>query len=180
MRPQDRQPFLEIVLGFAELKGRTLSVPALELYWRAMRHWSIEDFKAAADQLLRTCKWMPEPKDFEDLRKAARPTAGEAWERARKASGTAIVCGQVTHNGSCGDALIDRAVRAIGGYGVIAMSETSKLPFLERRFAEHYESIQDADEVREALPQIAGPCMTKLIGGPVAGAAQENARSDPP
>lgn len=165
MTPGDYDRFCEVVMGFAELKGRQLSPAAIELYWRSLQHWPIGDFMAAAEQLVRTSKWMPGPEDFENLRKAGKPLPGEAWERARRASGTAIQCGQVTHNGSCGDELIDRAVRAIGGYGVIAMCETTKLPFLEKRFAEHYESMRETDSVREALPQIAGPnSAARLIG----------------
>lgn len=156
MTPADRKEFAEVVMGFAELKSKQLSKAALTLYWNAMQHWELEDFKAAAEQLLRTSEYMPVPKDFEDLRKAGRPTAGEAWDKARRNCGSAIVSGHVTSNGTCGDTLIDKAVRAIGGYGVIAMCDTEKLHFLERRFCEHYESIQDADDVREALPQIAG------------------------
>jgi hypothetical protein len=150
----DRKDFAEIVLGFAELKGKQLSAPAVELYWRSMQHWPLEAFREAAEQLLRTCEWMPTPKDFEDLRKAGRPTAGEAWERARKAAGSAIVCGQVTHNGTSGDPFIDAVVRAIGGFGQIAMCETGKLHFLERRFADHFASMLEAADTRDAVPQI--------------------------
>jgi hypothetical protein len=156
MTRDDYEAFCEIVLGFAELKGRQLSAPALELYWRAMQHWSIEEFRAAAEQLLRTCEFFPTPKDFESLRKAGRPTAAEAWLKAVEASAGAISCGRVMTVRTCGDPLIDRAVRAIGGYGAIAMCDEDKLHFLERRFAEHYESIQDAEEVRAALPQLTG------------------------
>ena len=163
MTPDDRKAFAEVIIGFAELKGRKLSSASIELYWRSLQHWPIAAFRSAAEQLIRTCEFMPGPKDFEDLRKAGRPTPGEAWERARRASGTAIQCGRITHNGTCGDELIDRAVRAIGGYGVIAMTDTDKLPFLERRFAEHYDAIRDADDVREAVPQIAYSQITSKL-----------------
>jgi hypothetical protein len=166
MTPKDYDDFCTVVVGFAELKGRSLSAAAIELYWRSMQRWNLEDFKVAAERLVLTSDFMPGPKEFEDLRKAGRATAGEAWERARKASGTAIQCGQLTHNGSCGDELIDRAVRGIGGYGVIAMCETDKLPFLERRFADHYGQIQDAEDVREAVPQIAYASDTPRLKGP--------------
>lgn len=162
MIPADRKTFAEVVLGFAELKGKQLSAPALELYWRAMQRWSLDDFLAAAEQLVRTSEFMPTPKDFEDLRKAGRRTAGEAWT---------IVLDYARHNYSqwdyglpClngnaqpepDDELLLRAVRAIGGFKAVAISPIDKTPFLERRFCEHYEQMQDADEVREAVPQIA-------------------------
>jgi hypothetical protein len=155
MTPNDEAEFGAVLMGLASIKpGNKLTPQGVEIFWAAMQDWTLPDFKAAAAELSRRIEFMPSPFHFDQLRKAGRLTAGEAWERARRASGSAIQCGQVTHNGTCGDPVIDRAVRAIGGYGVIAMCETSKLPFLERRFAEHLDSIQDADDTRKALPHI--------------------------
>lgn len=159
MIPADRKRFIEIVVGFAELKGKQLSPPALEIYWRAMRDWDIDSFAAAAEQLLRTCEFMPTPKDFEDLRKAGRPTAGEAFARAVKHAASSAY-----REGPLGDPLVDQAVRALGGYVVIAMCDQDKLPFLERRFVEHYEAIQDAEDVRDTVPQLMGPTRSALKG----------------
>ena len=156
MIESDKTKFIATLMGLAAVKpGKGLTKEAIEIWWLAMESWNLEEFKQAAAHLVRSIEFMPSPFHFEQLRKAGRPTAGEAWEKARKACGSAIQCGQVTHNGTCGDEMIDRVVRAIGGYGAIAMSDRDKLPFLERRFAEHYASIQDASDVREAVPQIA-------------------------
>jgi hypothetical protein len=156
VKTEDRQKFLEIVVGFAELKGKQLSAPALELFWNAMQPWSIEDFTAAANQLIRTCGFMPTPKDFEDLRKAGRMTAGEAWALVRDAAR----CG-----GECpDDPDIYAAVRALGGIRTIGMMHTDQMPFLERRFAEHYEAISERQDVRESVPQIAGQRSGPYIG----------------
>lgn len=161
MTPTDREKFLEVVIGFSELKGKQLSVPALELYWRALQRWDLDDFLAAAEQLVRTSEFMPTPKDFEDLRKAGRRTAGEAWslvlDFVRNNSlqwDSGLPC--LNRNAvEPDDELMKRAVRAIGGFKAIAMSPVDKTVFLERRFCEHYEQMQDADEVREAVPQLA-------------------------
>lgn len=156
MQSADRPEFLRVLNGLAAIKpGAKLTTEALDMWWLSMAEWPLAGFKQAAAHLARAIEFMPSPFHFEELRKAGRPTAGEAWELARKACGSAIQCGQVTHNGSCGDAMIDRVVRAIGGYGAIAMCDRHKLPFLERRFAEHYESIEASDDVRLALPQVA-------------------------
>jgi hypothetical protein len=161
MTPADRKKFLEVVVGFAELKSKQLSAPALELYWRSLQSWPLDDFMAAAEHLILTCEFMPTPKDFEDLRKAGRRTSGEAWvivlDYARRGftqwdSGLPCLNGQVPEPN---DELLLRAVRAVGGFKAVAMSQTDKTSFLERRFCEHYEAMQDADEVREAVPQIA-------------------------
>ena len=165
MKLRDRVEFARIVTGLSAIKpGNKLTPEGLELYWMALQNWELEDFKRAAAHLASTCEFMPNPYHFEQLRKAGRPTAGEAFARAVKASGSAIQCGYVTNNGACGDELIDRVVRAIGGYGVLAMCETDKLTFLERRFTEHYESISDAQETRDALPQITQDHRQQLSG----------------
>lgn len=159
MTPADRKAFLEVVIGFAELKGKQLSAPALELYWRAMQGWDLADFRAAAEQLLRTCEFMPTPKDFEDLRKAGELSAGEAWSLVLDAARG--------HAELPDDPRIDAAVRAIGGLRAIGMSTTDQTPFLERRFAEHYETIGEREDIREAVPALTGgPRLERLYNDP--------------
>lgn len=165
MKPADRTKFVEVVLGFAELKGKQLTAAALELYWRAMQHWDISDFLAASEQLLRTSEYMPTPKEFEDLRKAGRPTAGEAWSRVLNHVRSGRYSGVQSDTPVRLDELTERAVRALGGYHVIAMSHTEKTHFLEKRFCEHYEEMREAAAVREAVPQIAHSG-SKFLGGP--------------
>lgn len=152
MNPADRKAFLEIVIGFAELKGKQLSPAALELYWRAMQDWPIDEFRAAASYLLKTSEFMPTPADFERLRKASRPTAGEAWLRVLDN----VRSSDYRRGQTCGG-VIDRAVAALGGYHVVGHCEIDKIGFLERRFAEHYDAMQDVDDTRAAVPQIAAP-----------------------
>lgn len=157
MKPTDRQKFAEVVLGFAELKGKQLSAPALELYWRALQQWELDEFLAAAEQLIRTSEFMPTPKDFEDLRKAGRLTSGEAWIEARAAARS----WREGYSVSSGDPFIDRVAHAIGGYRTIAMCDMDRLHFLERRFAEHFEDMQQAQDTRTALPELTG-----ILSGP--------------
>jgi len=162
MNAGDRKKFVEVVVGFCELKGKQLSAPALELYWRSLRHWDLEDFLAAAEQLVRTSEFMPTPKDFEDLRKASRPTSGEAWILA---CDTARTWRELSPNVSSGDQFVDRVARAVGGYKAIAMHDSDKLHFLEKRFAEHFETMQEAGDTRDALPDL----MIGITGPPTNG-----------
>jgi hypothetical protein len=151
MKPSDRKPFLEIVIGFAELKGKTLSAPALELYWNAMQTWELSDFQIAANRLLLTCPFMPTPKDFEDLRKAGRETAGEVFAEIRqwlRYSPNGYTLQPDTPRN------IETAIRAMGGPNAYANCQVNKLPFLERRFCEHLETLQDVTGTRAALPQL--------------------------
>jgi hypothetical protein len=154
MQPEDKPKFLATLNGLAAIKpGAKLTAESLTLFWNALSHWSIEDFTAAASQLARTSEFMPNPYHFEQLRKAGRLTAGEAWASALEIARL----GLYRHGHVHSDPNTEAAVRAIGGYKAIAMSSTDQTPFLERRFAEHYAAISDAEDVRQAVPQLTGP-----------------------
>lgn len=147
-------------MGFAELKGKQLSLPAVELYWFAMQDWNLTDFRVAAGRLLKTCEFMPTPKDFEDLRQAGRMTAGEAWDIAVKHCSSSEY-----RKGPTGIALVDQCARILGGYAAIASQEVDRLQWLEKRFCEHYETIQESTETREALPQVTQSLSLRLPPG---------------
>jgi hypothetical protein len=175
VQPTDFARFRAVIVGMGKMYEREIDGPLLDAYWLALRAWELSDFEEAAGQLMGTSEFMPRPAAFNELRKAGCPTSGEAWIRALENSRNAFVCGQVTRGPSCGDPLIDRAAHAIGGYGAIAMCDSSKLSFLEKRFAEHYEAISAAEDVREAVPQLtygnrgrlSGPTSIRnLLGGP--------------
>lgn len=157
MQSSDKPKFVSILNGLAAIKpGAKLTPEAYEVWWMTMQNWPLEEFSAAAAHLAKSVEFMPSPFHFEQLRKAGRPVASEAWIKAQRSTGTAYTPNGY-RGGSSGDPLIDKAVQVIGGYGVIAMCDTDKLHFLERRFNEAYESMQDAQDIREAVPQIAAP-----------------------
>jgi hypothetical protein len=166
MQPTDGDRFRNLLRGMGRTLGSEPDNLVLDAYWIALRDWSLDDFEAACGLLMKTSKWMPKPAEFEALRKAGRPTVGEAWIKARQNASTAIVCGQVTQGRGCGEPLIDSAVRAIGGYGAIAMCDSDKLGFLERRFAEHFSAMQEVQDTREAVPQIASTEAPRRLSGP--------------
>jgi hypothetical protein len=109
-----------------------------------MSDWPVDDFKSAASHLVRNCQFMPTPYDFEQLRRAGEPTAGEAW--------TVVLGGQSLEPGS----RLARAAAIVGGQYAITHANIEKdLPFIQRRFEAAYNELTDVDVVREQLPQIA-------------------------
>jgi len=152
MQATDKPDFLKVINGIAAMRKSPITTEALDLWWACMTDWKIADFKAAAIQVLKTSTFMPTPKDFEDLRKAGRETAGEAFAGI----GRWLV---YSPNGYTVAANTPRpiaaAIRAMGGADAYAMCEVDKLPFLERRFCDHYDQIMSHEDTREAVPQIA-------------------------
>jgi len=150
----DGDRFRNVISGMGRMYGADPDELVLDAYWIALSDWRFEDFQAAAQRLMKTSKFMPRPSDFEDLRKAGRMTSGEAFA---KALGWARD-GSYKHPAKTPEAiLIDRVVSALGGWSSIAGSDPDYVHFLEKRFAEHFETVVDVTDTREALPQIAGP-----------------------
>lgn len=150
MQPGDRAEMARILVSLAEIKpGGKITPEALELWYAAMSGWSIEEFRAAAQHLMLHEEYFPNPWHFQQLRKAQRMTSGEAWTIALQhvRSGT--------YHSSSATPEIERAVRALGGWKVIAWSTVDALPFLEKRFAQHYDQLAEVAEVRQELPQLA-------------------------
>jgi hypothetical protein len=161
MRPADGQKFRELLRAMSRVlpcqSGAELDNPMLDVYWLALRDWPLVDFEGACGHLLKTSKFMPRPCDFTELLKADDLTAGEAWALVLEAARGGYECPE--------DPVIQAAVRAIGGIRAIGMSTRENTPHLERRFCEHFEAISEREEVREALPSIAGPSRAR-VGGP--------------
>jgi hypothetical protein len=152
MQSTDFERFHVLLLGMGELYTKEISRPLLDAYWVALRDWDLEAFEAACAHLMQHQTFMPRPSEFTALRKAGRETAGEVFAGIRQWL-------KYTPNGYMLDPktprIIASAIRAIGGANAYAMCDEEKLPFLERRFCEHYDQISGADDTRKALPAIA-------------------------
>ena len=148
MDNNDRPEFVQVLNGLAAIRRVDLTTEAYELWWQSMKDWPLDDFKDAAGYLLLNCQFMPTPYDFEQLRKKGEVSAHEAWSMAMQHVEGAW------RQGVLGDALTDRVVAMLGGYGVIALTHQEKLGFLERRFLDTYNDLLDTSGVREAFPDL--------------------------
>lgn len=157
MQQADFQRFRAILAGMAEIYQRELSPTLLDAYWLALRGWSFADFEAGAAHLMASSKFMPRPSDWAELRKAARMTAGEAWERA------IAECRGWRNNTASVDPLTDRVVAMVGGYQHIALEPLDTQHFTRNKFIELYDELSETHNTREAVPQIAGPA-ARLAG----------------
>lgn len=157
MNANDLGPFGDAIIGLAEMHGRDATDTLVQLYWAKLKLWPLDEFLGAAEYLL-SARFMPKPFDFDQLRRLAKPNAGEAWaavlEHVRSGAHRS---GAGIDEGGC----IDRAVAALGGYHAIGFQDVKYLGAIERRFAERYAESVDVAEVRAALPSFStGPLLS--------------------
>lgn len=167
MLPSDFQAFKRIIAGMGRVYGIEADGVILDAYWLALKSWPLDEFEQAAAHLIGKSQFMPKPADFNALRKAGQQTAGEAW---------AIVA-EYNRRGQYGSrpgGKIDRVIQAMGGYGALASMTTDQMQFRERRFAELWDEIGDAEETRAALPsataRLSGPQPMSAMLGRIGGA----------
>lgn len=153
MVERDKPAFVAVLNGLAAIKpGAKLTAESLDIWWSAMRDWQLSDFRAAAAHLVRTIEFFPSPYHFEQLRRVGGQTAAEAWAQVLQNVRRGEYRTGVTVGGRA-----DRVVRAMGGYHVLGMCNSAEIHFRERRFAEIWEQLGEAEEVRAALPNLAPP-----------------------
>ena len=164
MTPSDKRRFAQVIAAFAEIKGRPLSAPAIELYWSVMQDWDISAFEQAAHHLLRTCEFFPTPADFEKVRRAGQLQAPEAWALVLEAiRAGAHRYGQLDSI----PAEVKRAVTACGGWQAIATADEFRIGQLERAFLQHFASLGNVAEARAAAPAVAQTPAGALTEQPV-------------
>lgn len=165
MTERDKPAFVAVLNGLAAVKpGAKLTTESYEVWWMAMKDWSIEDFKAAAVTLIRTVEFMPSPFHFEQLRRrAGEHAADEAWSAVL----ANLRSGQYRRGETVGGKA-DRIVRAMGGYASLAMRDSQALhTFGARQFREFWDEIGEQEEARAALPHLAPPPVSTLrLTGP--------------
>lgn len=148
MQQTDFNRFKAIMAGMAKLYDKELEPILLDAYWMALRDWTLDDFEAAAGQLMRTQTFMPRPAEFTALRKQARRvTAAEAWFTS----------------GTSDDDRANRAMKIAAQGRYVGHIPIDELHWVQKRFVEIYDELDDIDEARAA---IGGPPRWEQIVAP--------------
>ena len=147
MKRNDEPEFLRTMNSLAAVFSFKLTPEILEIYLDTLRDFTIEEFKNAAKELLKTESFMPKPAQFVALRKKAdgkSPT--ESWlqildnvKRSEYRQGRTV------------GGVADQAAYAVGGYSAIGMANVDELGFIQKRFESAYAELAESTTARTAL-----------------------------
>jgi phosphoglycolate phosphatase-like HAD superfamily hydrolase len=144
MKEQDRTEFVRIMNGTAVVYGSSLTPEALGIWWNAFHEWTLDQFREGMSAAVTRTAFMPRPADVFDIRRAARPTAGEAWEIA----------------GQGRDELADRALSIATQGRYFGHIDFEEHQWIQKRFLQVYDDLLDVEQSREVARQLAGPSWT--------------------
>jgi hypothetical protein len=142
------------VTVLAEAFGKTTSVGMFRAYELGLRGLTGEQIKAATQQALETCRFMPPPAELREL-VYLRPQdrAVKAWLAFERA----VVANGYIRTVLFDDPIINATVRALGGWEHCCSMPADEFDtFLQKRFQETYCSLSRAGVSQEQAAPLVG------------------------
>lgn len=138
MKPNDRRQFDMTIVALAELHGKELSKPLLNMYWEALKDIPFEDFNRAANLIVRTGKFFPKPADFREQVMAGLPIqAALAYGKVQKA----FIEGGVYATVVFDDPAIHAAIDNLGGWVKFCNLTDNELKWWRKDFEKVYQGV---------------------------------------
>ena len=138
MLEQDSPKFAELVVGIGEVYGKPFSSAAIEIYWRALEAYRLEDVKAAIYRHIQNPdvgKFLPKPADIiMAIEGSSQNQALSAWSKTFY--GIKIVGGYSSV--AFDDCVIHVVVRDMSNWIKLCDTEEKQLPFVAKEFQERY------------------------------------------
>lgn len=140
MENNDRDRFVQIMLGMADNFRDTITREGMQMRFDMLKEFSIEQIAFAARKIMRSrrfTKMPPVAEFFEALEGKSEGKALEAWGEVMEC----LKMGKEPNN-----PVAIEAVRRIGGWSWLAKQGYDELHWLEKRFIEHYESYEQKQQ----------------------------------
>jgi hypothetical protein len=133
----------EMLTAVSKLYGTTLDPQVLAMYEGALASQPLEHVRDAINAHVATSPFMPKPADLLTLiRKSTEPKSNwaDSWSQI------------MDNHGRTEDLIGQRALRSIGGWGPpkgLGYVNIDRLPYLQARFQEAYETMAEAQAPRQ-------------------------------
>ena len=138
MFKQDSAEFAKLITGIGEIYRWEFSPQVIEIYWRVLEPFSLEDVKAAVYRHIQdpdVGKFLPKPSDIiMAIGGSSQNQALSAWSKTIYGIQTVGSYESVAFD----DALIHVVVWDMGNWIKLCNSEEKQLPFIAKEFQERY------------------------------------------
>jgi len=148
MKQADIKEFAKIMMLLNEtfVGNQNISKQLIEVYFRALNKYEIEDVKRLANNFVNTWdkKFLPLPANFiKELEGTKEDNALEVWQYVLK---------QISSKGirNCKfDTATTNAINSVGGIEAIGLLDRDKLTFKQKDFCRAYEVTEKREELKE-------------------------------
>ena len=145
---QDKKAFAEMISTLAVLYDKDVSPVLRKIYWEVLSTYSDEEVKFMFNQAVANCKFFPKPSELiqfiktikQEQKQLEEITSLEAWGMVM----SGLEYGRVPE-----DEKIQQAIRRLGGWDYLKGKTYDDLHWLEKRFVEHYNQIEESQKYGE-------------------------------
>jgi len=138
MFKQDSLQFAELIAGIGEIYRWQFSPAAVEIYWRVLEVFRLEDVRAAIYSHIQNPdvgKFLPKPADIiMAIEGSSQNQALSAWSKTAYAMRSVGGYESIAFD----DALIHVVIRSMSGWPKLCDVDDRQLPFVEKEFLERY------------------------------------------
>jgi len=160
MQQTDKQPFMELMLaGCAVYDRKPMEKPALQMYWKLLERFSLDEVQAAMHRHMEASAWFPKPAELiAQIEGRAGENANNIWSQII----TKLESGDYDLTGF--DNRTVQALQSIGGIKQLGRTSYATLDFKRKAFIEAYEAADGAVNRGEipAIPNLTSSL--KLVG----------------
>lgn len=157
MIEQDKKKFQILMLGAGEIYGKEINKTLLQIYFQALIQYSMEEVDRGFTKHFVDPKngtFFPKPADIVRMIGSDKPSVEDSARLAWLA-----IIGEIRRTGAYGalklqDKLALAALKSIGGWNHLCMSQESSLPFIEKEFISAYQAMERTplESLPESLP----------------------------
>jgi len=154
MFKQDSSSFAELITGLGEIYRWEFSPATIEIYWRILEPFSLEDVRAAIYRHIQdpdAGKYLPKPADIiMAIEGSSQNRALTAWSKTSYAMRTVGKYTSIAFD----DPLIHAVIADMNGWVKLCDTEIKQLPFVAKEFQERYRAyvVKKPSHYRKYLP----------------------------
>lgn len=136
MQKRDGKVFGDLLNACGEVYGQPVTDAQIKIWWAALHQYSIEQFTAALEHIVKTSKFMPKPAEIiEAIDGTIEEKSTNAWVKVVEA----LKKYGVYHSVAFDDPLIPAVIGAMGGWQQLCMGRSNDLPFRAKEFGQIYQ-----------------------------------------
>ena len=135
MLEEDSSQFAKLIMSVSEIYRLPFSSTTIEIYWRLLERFSIEDVSDAIHCHMEVCKYPPTPADIiMAIGGSPKDQASLAWTKT--ADAIKFIGGHASV--AFDDALIHAVIKDMGNWIKLCDIEDKQMPFSQKEFQERY------------------------------------------
>ena len=145
---ENRKAFAEMMSALSILYDKEIPDMLSKMYWEVLVNYSDDEVKFMFNQAIANCKFFPKPSELIQFVKTQKQEQKQL-EKINSLEAWGMVMSGLEYGRIPSDDKIQEVIHRLGGWDYLKGKTYDDLHWLEKRFIEHYEQIEESEKYRE-------------------------------